>query len=104
MANETRYRAYWPRGERAGAIRQPAPRLSTLNGKKVAFLWDDLFRGDEIFALLQEGINAKYPDVEFIMHDTFGSTHGSDEARILAELPEKLPALGVDAVVSGMGC
>src|SRR5690606_2133134 len=104
MTHETRYRVYWPRAERADAVRQPAPRPETLDGKTVAFLWDDLFRGDEIFALLQEGIRSRYPSVSFITHETFGSTHGSDEQRILVELPEKLPRLGVDAVISGMGC
>ena len=44
------------------------------------------------------------PNVRFITHDTFGSTHGSDEARILAELPANLKSLQVDAVISGMGC
>lgn len=104
MPDEARSAVYWPRGERVDEIRQPASRPGSLDGKTVAFLWDDLFRGDEIFAVLQEGLKAKYPNVTFITHESFGSTHGSDEQRILAELPEKLPRLGVDAIVSGMGC
>jgi hypothetical protein len=39
-----------------------------------------------------------------LCYDTFGSTHGRDEQRVLAELPSKLKALGVDAVISGMAC
>jgi hypothetical protein len=104
MSDAPKMEVYWPRGERVDEVKQPASRPGTLDGKTVAFLWDDLFRGDEIFATLQEGLKAKYPSVKFITHDTFGSTHGSDEQRILAELPEKLPRLGVDAVISGMGC
>ncbi len=34
----------------------------------------------------------------------FGSTHGADEREILANLPAKMKTLGVDAVISGMGC
>jgi hypothetical protein len=95
---------FWPRGPRVTEVRNPPPRPETLDGKTVAFLWDDLFRGDEVFALLQEGLKAKYPEVRFIGHETFGSTHGSDEARILAELPANLKSMQVDAIISGMGC
>ena len=38
-----------------------APRVDTLEGKTVAQLWDDLFRGDEVFALLEEGLKARFP-------------------------------------------
>ena len=34
----------------------------------------------------------------------FGSTHGANERQILADLPAKMESLGVDAVISGMGC
>lgn len=103
MSDNT-HAVFWPRGPRVAEVRNPPPRPESLDGKTVAFLWDDLFRGDEVFALLQEGLKAKYPNVRFITHDTFGSTHGSDEARILAELPANLKSLQVDAVISGMGC
>jgi hypothetical protein len=42
--------------------------------------------------------------VRFVRYDAFGSTHGRDEQRVLAELPAKLKALEVDAVISGMAC
>ena len=42
--------------------------------------------------------------MKFVDHDEFGSTHGDDEHQVLAELPAKLKAMKVDAVVSGMGC
>lgn len=102
--SQDQHATFWPRGTRAAEVRQPCPRPDSLDGKTVAFLWDDLFRGDEIFALLQEGLKARFPTVQFITHDVFGSTHGSDEQRILAELPGNLKSMKVDAVVSGMGC
>jgi hypothetical protein len=34
----------------------------------------------------------------------FGNTHGRDEREVVAALPERLKALGVDAVISGMAC
>jgi hypothetical protein len=57
-----------------------------------------------VFALLEEGLRERYPDVRFVSFKEFGSTHGSDEREVLASLPRKLKALGVDAVISGMGC
>jgi len=46
----------------------------------------------------------RFPGVRFVRYDAFGSTHGRDEQRVLAELPAKLKALEVDAVISGMAC
>lgn len=53
------YEVYWPRTARQVRRKSLAPRLSTLDGKLVAQLWDFLFRGDEVLALLEEGIKGK---------------------------------------------
>ena len=53
---------------------------------------------------LEEGLKARVPGVKFINWKEFGNTHGADERKILAELPQRLKSLGVDAVISGMGC
>ena len=98
------YRVVWPRGAKAVQATDVAPRLSTLDGKTIGELWDDLFRGDEIFPILEEEIARRFPGVKFVRYDTFGSTHGRDEQRVLAELPDKLRQLEVDAVISGMAC
>lgn len=100
----TSYDVVWPRSGKAVEIQPLAPRLKTLEGAKVAFLWDYLFRGDEIWPVLTTELAARYPGMSFVGHEEFGSTHGEDEHRVLAELPGKLKTLGVDAVVSGMGC
>jgi hypothetical protein len=81
-----------------------APRLDTLEGKTLAFVWDYLFRGDEIWALLKEGLSARYAGMKFVDFDMFGSTHGGNEREIVAGLAAKMKALGVDAYLSGMGC
>jgi len=98
------YRVVWPRGAKTVQATDVAPRLSTLDGKTIGELWDDLFRGDEIFLILEEEIARRFPGVKFVRYDTFGSTHGRDEQRVLAELPDKLRQLEVDAVISGMAC
>ena len=67
-------------------------------------MWDYLFRGDDVFDLLEEGLKERYPGVKFVSWREFGSTHGDDEREILDALPERLRELGADAVISGMGC
>ena len=98
------YEAYWPRGGRQQKTRALAPRLDSLEGKTVAQLWDYLFKGDEVFELLEEGLKKKYPGVQFVSWRDFGSTHGGDEKDALAALPKRFKELRVDAVISGMAC
>ncbi len=95
---------YWPRGSRTVSYQPVSPRLGSLEGRTVAFLWDYLFRGDEIFPMIERGLTERFPGIRFVGYDTFGSTHGEDEHAILAGLPERLRELQVDAVISGMGC
>ena len=102
--NDGYYEAYWPRGVRQQKTRARAPRLNSLEGKTVAQLWDYLFKGDEVFELLEEGLKKKYPGVKFVSWRDFGSTHGGDEKDALAALPKRFKELGVDAVISGMAC
>ena len=103
-SNDGYYEALWPRSPRQVKRKSLAKRLDTLEGKTIAQLWDFVFRGDEVFALLEEGLKERFLDVKWVSWKDFGSTHGSDERRVLAELPQRLKELKVDAVISGMGC
>ena len=98
------YEAYWPRAPRKGRPRAPAKRLGTLKGKTIAQLWTLGFRGDQLFTALEEGLSRRYPGIRFISWKEFGNIHGPDEREIVAGLPEKLRAMGVDGVISGMAC
>jgi hypothetical protein len=98
------YAVYWPRGRKTVSVTPTSPRLETLEGKTVAFLWDYIFRGDEIFPLVEKKLSERFRGMRFVNYDQFGSTHGDEEQKILAGLPDKLKSLKVDAVVSGMGC
>ena len=62
--NDGYYEAYWPRGARQQRTRPLAPRLKSLEGKTVAQLWDFLFKGDAVFALLEEGLKKRFPGVK----------------------------------------
>jgi hypothetical protein len=97
-------RVKWPRGRRTVTARPVAPRLDTLAGKTIGQLWDDLFRGDEIFPMLESALAQRFPGVKFVDYRTFGSTHGAEEREVLANLPARMRELGVDAIISGMAC
>lgn len=98
------YSVVWPRGEKTMDIAPLASRLDNLQGKTVGFLWDYLFRGDEIFPLLEAGLTQRFPGIRFVNYDIFGSTHGGDEHAVIAGLAEQIRSTGTDAVISGMGC
>ncbi|MPZ33058.1 MAG: hypothetical protein GEV13_19055 [Rhodospirillales bacterium] len=102
--NSSDYAVVWPRSAKAVEIKPLARRLDSMEGKTIAFLWDDLFRGDEIWPILKGELSNRFTKVNFVDHDAFGSTHGDDEHRVLAELPAKIKSMKIDAVVSGMGC
>ena len=102
--NDGYYEVLWPRAPRQMQQKALAPRLSSLEGKTVAQLWDYLFKGDQVFELLEEGLRKRFPGIRFVSWREFGSTHGDEEKEALAALPKRFKEMGVDAVVSGMAC
>lgn len=53
---------------------------------------------------MQEALAERFPDLRLIGHEVFGNTHGSDERKVVAELPGRLKGMGAHAVISGMAC
>ncbi len=102
--NDGFYEVLWPRAERQQKGKTLAPRLASLEGKTVAQLWDFLFRGDELFEALEQGLKERFPGIRFVSWRDFGNTHGGDERQVIAGLPERMKSLRVDAVISGMAC
>ncbi len=94
----------WPSSSRGVSTKRLATRLDDLAGKRVAFLWDHLFRGDEVFPALAGHLRGRFPDIEIVDHVEFANTHGGDEKEIVAGLPDDLARRHIDAVVSAMGC
>jgi len=103
MANSELYEVFWPGGPSAVHTVPAAPR-SDLTGKRIGFLWDYVFRGEEIFPILEKSISKRYENVEFVSYENFGSTFGGDEHAALNALPRLLKKLEIDAVISGIGC
>ena len=100
----TSYDVVWPRSPQGVQAQRRADRVDGLDGKTVAFLWDYLFRGDELFPLLEKELQARFERVTVLGYEEFGNLHGADEKERVGRLPDDLRNRGVDAVVSGMGC
>ncbi|KAA9157805.1 hypothetical protein FPZ12_024515 [Amycolatopsis acidicola] len=94
----------WPSGRRMTDGKTLAPRLDSLEGKKVAELWDWVFKGDKMFDIWERELGARYEGIEFVSWREFGEIHGANEHEVLAKLPEKLREMEVDAVICGVGC
>jgi len=107
---EPSYEVVWPRSPRGVQARRVANRLEgadgchPLQGKRIAFLWDFLFRGDELFPVVERELTERFAGLEVVGYQEFGNTHGSDEVETIAGLPTALANHRIDAVVSGMGC
>lgn len=101
---EPRYDVVWPRSPSGVQPRRHADRLASLDHARIAFLWDYLFRGDELFPILEAELRRRHPSCEIVGYEEFGNLHGSDEKARVGRLPDDLRTRGVDAVVSGMGC
>jgi hypothetical protein len=98
------FEALWPGGAAAVPRIVPAPRPPTLVGRTVGFLWNSMFRGEEIFPLIERALTERHGEMRFVRPEAFGAIFGGDEHAVLEQLPERLRELGVDAVVCGMGC
>lgn len=101
---EPTYDVLWPQSPMGVQPQRSAARLGDLARGRVAFLWDYVFRGDELFPVLQTELERRHPGVEIVPYDVVGNTHGGDEAEVIEALPHSLRTRGVDAVVSGIGC
>ena len=79
--------------------------LPDLRGKTIGFVWDYMFKGDEMFAILADRLKSNYPDVRFVHHATFGNIHGDpiSERENVANLASRLRQHGVDAAIVGVG-
>ena len=101
---EPTYDVVWPRSPQGVQAQRRADRLPDLAGRRIAFLWDYVFRGDELFPVLERALTERFAGVEIVGYEEFGNLHGADEKERVGRLPDDLRSRGVDAVVSGMGC
>ncbi len=96
--------AVWPRSPVGVQSTPLAPRLDSLDDVTIGFVWDYLFRGEELFAELETELRRRHPGIRIVGYETFGNIHGGDEAEVVAGLSDRLHKHHVDAVVAGIGC
>ena len=101
---EPTYEVVWPKSPRGAQARRPAARLDGLDGKRIGFAWDYLFRGEEIFPVLAAQLRSRYEGIEIVNYDVFGNLHGPRELELVEGLPAALAMHRIDGVVSGNGC
>ena len=94
-----------PEGRRERSDSTVIDRPSGLDGLCVGYVWDYVFRGDEMFELVTAEVRARFDDVEFVDYEVFGNVHGNaaEEAEAFSRLEERLRAHEVDVVVAGVG-
>jgi hypothetical protein len=102
---EPHYEAMWPLGPRVTGDVAEHERPAQLAGARVAYLWDELFRGPEMFEVISDVARERHGDVEFVGWEEFGNFHASaaEERRVLEALPELLRSHRVDLVVAAVG-
>ncbi len=99
---EPEYEALWPLARStAGDVGMTLRRAR--EGMRVGFLWDYVFRGDEMFAVLERELPAHLPGATFVSHEEFGNIHGHDEREVLAVLGDRLREKQIDAVIAAVG-
>jgi hypothetical protein len=101
-ASEPVYEVVSPIGLRPAVTSTTPDRIPDLSGKTIAFVWDYIFRGDEMFDLIKEELGKRYDGVQFVDYAAFGNIHGAHELDELAALPGRLAEHGVDAAVIGV--
>ena len=97
------FEVVWPLGRFVSKPVELAAAVLDLNGKTVCELWDDVFRGDQIYAVLNEELRKKFPDITIVEAKTLGNIHGVHEREYVANLPDLLQQHGSDAVISAVG-
>jgi len=103
IQTEPQYGVLWPLAKRSIKTQGAAAGLPDLSGKTVCELWDYIFRGDIMYAVIRERLTALYPGIKFVSYKEFGNIHGPKQRDIIAGLADKLRAFNCDAVISGIG-
>lgn len=99
---EPAYATLWPLGRATQRGHRARAGLPELSGKRIALLWDHLFKGDEILRAFAERVGARYADTEFIDHTHFAGDFG-DVYTGLGSLREQLEDARADAAVVAVG-
>jgi hypothetical protein len=93
----------WPLGRSVLSGVSGRRHVDTLEGKTVAFIWDDLFQGDRMFSAFADAARDRGQEFKVVPHQVFGDLHGHDEHEVVRLIPERLREHGVDVAIVGVG-
>ena len=73
------FEALSPSGPMGVPIGPAAARPGSLEGRRIALVWNHVFRGDEIFPVVEDALRADFAGIDFVPYSAFGSIMGADE-------------------------
>jgi hypothetical protein len=97
-----RYETLWPLGRSTQRSQRATEGLGDLTGKRIALVWDHLFKGDEILEQLRARLSERYEGVEFLDHSQFVGDF-ADDYSVFDKLRLQLSESGADAAVVAVG-
>ncbi len=102
---EPTFDVVWPLGRCVSPPVDLAPALSTLNGKTVCEFWGWVYRGDQMFPIINDELRKAFPDVKVVSYDETGDSHANNimERDYVAGLPGMLSRYECNAVIVGVG-
>ena len=102
---EPLYEVVWPLGRCVSPPLTLAPPVEDLNGKTVCEFWGWVYRGDQIFPIINEELRKRYPRIKIVDFQETGDSHGNNimERDYVSRLPAMLADHDADAVIAGVG-
>lgn len=98
-----RYDVLSPVGAHVVAEVPPTRPVRDLSGATICELWDRVFEGDRMYAIIEDELRRRFPGIRFVSYDEFGNTHQAEESAVLDRLADRLRGHGCDAVISAVG-
>jgi hypothetical protein len=102
---EPQYEVVWPLGKSVSPPVALAPALPDLNNLSVGEFWGWVYRGDQMFPVINDELRKKYPGIKIVDHETTGDSHANNimERDYVAALPSLFRQHGCNAVIVGVG-
>ena len=96
-----------PEGLQIAAMGGVSPHLDTLEGKTIGEVYNNHFKGEQMFGIYRRLLKEKFPGVKIIPFDRFPTVYvGGDPAsqkKTAKEIAELAKTLKVDAIITGNG-
>lgn len=94
----------WPSGNQPVADSAVQRRNDGLDGARVAFAWDELFKGDLMWAIIKDELAGRWPTITFVEPEEFGNFHDKRSHDVSNQgLKDRMRELDVTAAIVGVG-